>query len=526
MMPLLDIATFAALLLAAALLAGGRRRAALVPAGAALGGAAACLWLLHWQAAGLLAAAVLTLGAAFAIGWTGGPRRWLAGGVLLALSLAALLPYHFFPFFDLPEPDGRYRVGVRSFDLRDDARRGIAHSPPGTSRTLPVTVWYPAPADASGPVRPYFTRREALDEGRSIARLWGFPAWRLLSLHATGTHGIQDAPVAAGRFPVVIFSHGYWSYRAQNSALMERLASHGYVVVSVAHPRDSADVRLADGTLVPTALHSGPGGVGNPALDERLETATAAFMGGPDHAGRIAAIPAYRAAVDSHRLGESLRNWRDDVLFVARVLRRAPPPGTGHLFDRADFSRTVHAGMSFGGSTAVSACDADPDCAAAVDLDGENFDGAQFDRAVRAPLLLILTDQPFSQAQRRGAGYDPTDYAWERWHCIGDRPDIVRLRAHGLLHMGLSDLVLSARGPFKREHFTSLDGARALAMIDDTVLAFLETHVRGVDPARFKAALAGYPELERLDASSLRAHAARLGRRGGCGQDAAGAVTE
>ena len=514
-MPFLDIATFIALLLAAVLLAIGHwRRAAMASAALALGGAAACIALLHWQAAGLAAVAVLTLGIAVALHTARIGRRRLVDGLLASLTLAALLPYYFFPIFKLPAPDGRYRVGVRSFELRDDARQGVMHGVPGTPRILPVTVWYPALAGATGSARPYFTRQEAWDEGRSGAVLWGFPAWRFLSLHATRTHGIDAAPVAKGRFPVVIFNHGYWSFRAQNTALMERLASHGYIAVSVAHPRDSADVRLADGTMVRTAQHFGPEGIGDPALDKRWETATAAFMGGLDHARRIAAIPAYRAAIDAHRLGQSLRIWRDDALFAARTLRTAPLPGA--VFARADFSRTVYAGMSFGGSTAVSACDADPNCAAAVDLDGENFDGAQFDRAVRAPLLLMLTDQPFAESQRAEPGFNPTDYAWERWHCIGTRPDVVRLRARGLLHMGMSDFVLSARGPFKHEHFTSLDGKRAMAMVNDTVLAFLDTHVRDENTARLRSTLRRYPEIERIDTRSLRAHAASLGERGAC----------
>src|SRR3546814_5976464 len=61
------------------------------------------------------------------------------------------------------------------------------------------------------------------------------------------------------------------------------------------------------------------------------------------------------------------------VLFVSRILRDRPPPAISRVMAAADFSRIAYAGMSFGGSTAVSACDADPDCVAAVDLDGENF---------------------------------------------------------------------------------------------------------------------------------------------------------
>ncbi len=297
---------------------------------------------------------------------------------------------------------------------------------------------------------------------------------------------------------------------------MERLASHGYIVVSIAHPRDGADVRLQNGTLIPTALYTPAEGGADPKLDADLESATAAFMGSGDHAKRIAALPAYKSAVAAHRLGQSIQAWRDDALFVARTLQAGPPASVTSIFAAADFPRTVYAGMSFGGSTATSACDADPNCIAAVDLDGENFDGAQFDREIRAPLLLLLTDQPFSEGQRHDPLFNPTDYAWETWQCIGDRPDIVRLRARGILHIGLTDFVLSAREPFRSENFARVEGNRALAMVNDTILAFLDRQVRGVPPARFQAVLARYPELERLNTDSLRQFGRQLPARAPC----------
>lgn len=517
-MPLLDMTAFALLLIAVGVLAVQRGRLLfLALTVAALAAAAGAAWLLRWQIAPMLVVATIASATAAWLLRRESSRPALIASILAILASAAALPYAFFPIFDLPAPDGRYKVGVQNLDLRDNTRLGVMYTPPAAPRDLPIMVWYPAPANATGPARPYLTHREVLDEGMSAAALWGFPAHRFLSLHSTGTHGIANAPVATGeKFPVVIFSHGYWSFRAQNTALMEQLASHGYIVVSVAHPRDGADVRLQNGTLIRVAEHSGPEGVGDSALDRKLEEATAAFMGSGDHAKRIAALPTYKVTVAEHRLGESVTAWRADALFVAQTLRQRPPAQIASVFASADFARTVYAGMSFGGSTAPSACDADPDCVAAVDLDGENFNEAQFDRATRAPLLLLLTDQPFSSAQRKQADYNPTDYAWEQWHCVGLRSDIVRLRARGVLHMGMTDFVLSARGPFKSEHFTSLDGERALAMVNDTVLSFLNQHVRGAQPGGLEATLARYPELTQLDTSSLRRHARGLPDRKSC----------
>ncbi len=43
---------------------------------------------------------------------------------------------------------------------------------------------------------------------------------------------------------VLIFNHGYECYPAQNTALLEQLTSHGYIVFSIAHPYDAADLRV------------------------------------------------------------------------------------------------------------------------------------------------------------------------------------------------------------------------------------------------------------------------------------------
>ncbi|SBT46984.1 alpha/beta hydrolase family protein [Micromonospora auratinigra] len=94
-------------------------------------------------------------------------------------------------------PSGTYPVGVRQFVVD-----------PGGPRPLPVTVWYPTgraaddPAGSSGapPVRP-------------------------------------DAPVAAGRFPVVVYAHGLLSLPELHAPLTTRWAAAGFVVAAPTFPR-------------------------------------------------------------------------------------------------------------------------------------------------------------------------------------------------------------------------------------------------------------------------------------------------
>ena len=54
----------------------------------------------------------------------------------------------------------------------------------------------------------------------------------------TGT-AVRNAPPLRGAFPVVAFSHGLGAVRYQSPFLCERLASHGFVVVSPDHPKST-----------------------------------------------------------------------------------------------------------------------------------------------------------------------------------------------------------------------------------------------------------------------------------------------
>lgn len=106
-------------------------------------------------------------------------------------------------------PLGAYAVGVRQLTVD-----------PTGPRPLPVTIWYPAAGGPSG------------------------PTLRLLQLGASDTAprpgavaATSDAPVAAGRFPVVIYSHGLRSLPELHAPLTIRWAAAGFVVAAPTYPR-------------------------------------------------------------------------------------------------------------------------------------------------------------------------------------------------------------------------------------------------------------------------------------------------
>ncbi|MFN2375873.1 MAG: alpha/beta hydrolase family protein [Candidatus Binatia bacterium] len=122
-----------------------------------------------------------------------------------------------------PFTRGPHAVGVRTVDTSDASR----------SRYLPVEVWYPATAAHAG----QDTAEETMDH---YDLLPGFPPQRQAA--------VRGAEAATGRFPVVLFSHGFGGHRRQSTFLCTHFASHGYVVAAMDHTGNTV-IDMAQVTL-------------------------------------------------------------------------------------------------------------------------------------------------------------------------------------------------------------------------------------------------------------------------------------
>lgn len=108
-----------------------------------------------------------------------------------------------------PSQAGPWRAGVKTVELTDGAR----------NRKFKVDVWYPiTPTGAAGSNNTY-----ELDSFIGTIASIDSPARR-------------DAQPEPGTWPVVLFSHGFGGIRFQSYFLTERLATHGFVVISPDHP--------------------------------------------------------------------------------------------------------------------------------------------------------------------------------------------------------------------------------------------------------------------------------------------------
>jgi predicted dienelactone hydrolase len=157
-------------------------------------------------------------------------RMWLlvAGLCGCGGALAAEPPSR--PGIDAPELArlGPFAVGVRLVRLvqhdqpnvlKFDSATGVT---PREDRTLAVDVWYPA-----APVR------DAVADTYH-ATLPSEPPAPPAEFSVPGL-AFRDAPAAAGKFPLVIVSHGYSNATVALSWLTENLASKGYVVAAIRH---------------------------------------------------------------------------------------------------------------------------------------------------------------------------------------------------------------------------------------------------------------------------------------------------
>ncbi|MGW7485059.1 alpha/beta hydrolase [Nonomuraea muscovyensis] len=373
----------------------------------------------------------------------------------------------------LPTPTGTHAVGVRDLELGSQ---------------LLTRAWYPAPAGTATPPRAY-----AVGPERELLLAWTArrnPGWdaatstALLADATTNSHA--DAPVLPGRHPVIVFSHGADLYPAQNTALMEELASHGFMVVSVLQ-RGGGFAACPDGSTLDTdqAFLSAAAD-----LFARIER----FMrAGNDIDARFAWFNELWATGEVVAVA---RDWRDRMIAVADALEGSP---ADDLVAACDLSRLAYAGMSLGGSAAVSAAHADPRARAAVNLDGVHYGSDLFGRPSRVPILALSADQANVADYREGAAdqYYYNDFFYEDFADMGLREDIVRIKIKGTMHRDFTDLTLI---PGKRhlDRLGSADGERVTRLVSQFTLEFLRRFV-----------LKEEPEWEVTDVSHIRAWARR-----------------
>jgi pimeloyl-ACP methyl ester carboxylesterase len=147
---------------------------------------------------------------------------------ILGLAMVLVIPVLATAQAALAAPAGPYQLGTQRVVTVDPTRPDPVA--PAEPRRLVVQVWYPAQPGGHDRRAPYVPELGEL--AHDLAE-----ATPELDLRKVGTSARLDAaPLAGHSFPVVIFSHGMNSARYFYTALVQDLASHGFVVAAIDHP--------------------------------------------------------------------------------------------------------------------------------------------------------------------------------------------------------------------------------------------------------------------------------------------------
>jgi len=341
---------------------------------------------------------------------------------LSIFTVIAALPI-ILPVFRLPDPTGQYPIGTTNLYLVDSTRSEIFTPNPDDHREFMVRVWYPAR------VKP----------GEKVAPLMEHPPFQFSHLSLVKTHAVQDAPVSNAQsiYPVLIFSHGHVGFMEQNLTLMEELASHGYIVCSIAHTYQAIVTVFPDGRVVPA-----DSALANDYLHGKSPTQAV--------------------------YAEHLRVWTEDTRFLIDELERIQAgEREGLLVGKLDMDRLGIFGQSFGGVTAAKVCIVDDRCQAGISLDSglpSDYTGSSANPPLKQPFMFMLNEV---------AGF-------YRSGILGKLNNtIYAVAVRGTTHFNFTDLVLYSPVLKFTNEFGSIEGDRMVKIINAYVLAFWDECLNG-----------------------------------------------
>ncbi|MEM8988471.1 MAG: hypothetical protein AAGC95_17290 [Pseudomonadota bacterium] len=443
---------------------------------------------------------------------------YLSGSAYAVFAVVAGSLLYFFPMTNLPTPSGPFIVGMRTFELTDQSRKGLFGVGKDDPRRLLIRVWYPAEKTGGRKPAPYFNAVEAKTTARGLSDIVGLGFLETYRRYAK-TNSYIDAPIVSEEKtrPTVFFSHGAFGRLGQNTVLMEELASHGYIIYSVQHTGEAVGTVFPNGDviswdpsvkLVMKTSKEGRGdykdaiakAIGSDSLDERL-------------AGQIDWIS--RRQNDKERLFTSEEFWVQDRLFVHDTLQKGEAPTeVMDVIARSDFERTGQIGMSYGGMVTSSICAFDKRCVAGISLDGVALQSSIFAHEMPQAFMIFYADHDsyYKASLEKGFKYKGLkekhwlhDFSYESFETSGQRQDIHRIELSKVAHAGFTDAALFTRRPVRDRSLGTAPTDVMLGAQNDFVRGFFDTYLRGEKVEFPQSQLDKYSEYtERRDTSHIR----------------------
>jgi hypothetical protein len=257
---------------------------------------------------------------------------WVLSFILIHTTQAAEVPF--------PPLQGKFSVGVREAQFTQVGRPELLFPEnPGAcdlrnslkSRIFPVTIYYPSNSKAGVP-------EDYLPQ--SLVSAYRVPP----SIATLKKRSVLNAEISRTQrsYPVVVFSPGFSIPAQFYSAILEEIASHGWIVVAISHPYISGYVELPEFGCAATS----------------------------------AELPSTRQDV-LKMLRTSVLEMSRDFDFVLESVTRKRQAGES-IYRSMDLDRISWMGHSIGGMSSTIYCSkAGSRCRAAINLDGGDYSGEE-----------------------------------------------------------------------------------------------------------------------------------------------------
>lgn len=373
--------------------------------------------------------------------------------ILLLLYLPSAAVPFIFPVFFLPQPTGKYRVGLRELCFKDKSREEHFTEDPNDNRVIPALIWYPVDLLPGVSPIPYWPKASLYSSIMSEGL--GSPKYLYNHFNLVKTHSYPEAPLSMGAsmYPVLVFSHGYMSEITVNTIQMEELASHGYIVVSIAHPYEAAFTVYPDGSVISfcdkTAEKLVQEQVENGYFFEQLKDEknrrNKEFLKGLEKRWPEAE--------------KTINLWKEDMTFVLDELENLNRESV-HFGGRLDLNRLGLMGLLEGGTSAVTLDD--ERFKAAVSLDGFLYSFKE--KSFNKPLMFFYSEEK----------QDINDFAYDKLKSHG-----YSVTVKGSVPTDYCDIILVNPLLRKWNNGHAVSTGRMIDITNSYLLSFFNTYLKG-----------------------------------------------
>lgn len=375
---------------------------------------------------------------------------------LILLAVFTALPV-LLPVPKLSKPGGAFPVGTRIFTLVDTTRKE-RYSMVDEPRRFMIQVWYPADPKPEDSLAPWMENGKLF--ARAIAGYLGLPDFFLDHLQLVKIPAYRDAQPkdSGGPFPIILFSHGWNGFAAQNSNQALELASRGYIVVGMQHTYGALVTFFPDGKIA----YNNPEALPVNVSDEDYDVAA-------------------RLLADQ---------WAGDLAYTLDFLETQNQDSVSPFHTLLDLKKIGVYGHSTGGGATIQFCATDMRCSSLLAMDPwvTPVSNSVLDNGFSQPAFFMFSQQwaELQDSKNNQLFYGLYDHLDPATHVI---------YIQGTSHYDFSDLPLLSpiapqlglKGP--------INGKLVNRIVNDYLVSFFDMTLKGKTTNLFATEKSPYPEV-------------------------------